>query len=274
MRRRPLCPRSRSPENSARPERIPWGKSLASWHARRAKMGYYLATVRCLRSILISSALPLLACSSTVPTTVTAGPDGSRLDAGPIAKVPIGMSPVRGPEDAWVTMIEFGDFECPFCGAEEPIVEALVQAYPVDLRLVFKNFPLTTIHPYAEGAAVAAECAKAQGDFWKMHDLLYANQNALQSQNLSTYAKESGVDLMAWQACLATQPPVDAIYADVALATSVGVDATPTFFVNGEIVVGAVPEAQLQAVIEAARTRAEASGVPRASYYDTVILGQ
>jgi protein-disulfide isomerase len=171
-------------------------------------------------------------------------------------------------------MIEFGDFECPFCGAEEPIVEALVQAYPVDLRLVFKNFPLTTIHPYAEGAAVAAECAKAQGDFWKMHDLLYANQNALQSQNLSTYAKESGVDLMAWQACLATQPPVDAIYADVALATSVGVDATPTFFVNGEIVVGAVPEAQLQAVIEAARTRAEASGVPRASYYDTVILGQ
>jgi protein-disulfide isomerase len=171
-------------------------------------------------------------------------------------------------------MIEFGDFECPFCGAEEPVIAALLQMYPKDLRVVFKNFPLTTIHPYAEGAAIAAECAGAQGDFWAMHDQLYAHQNDLESQNLPTYAQAAGVDLPTWQACLSTQPPVDAINADVALATSVGVDATPTFFVNGAIVVGAVPEAELQAVIEAARTRAEASGVPRASYYDTVILGQ
>jgi protein-disulfide isomerase len=114
----------------------------------------------------------------------------------------------------------------------------------------------------------------AQGDFWTMHDLLYANQDALQSQNLPTYAQMAGVDVKAWQACLSTQPPVQAIDADVALATSVGVDATPTFFINGEMVVGAVPEATLQAVIEAARMRAQASGVPRASYYDQVILGQ
>jgi len=227
-----------------------------------------------LRSFRIVCALPIFACSASSTSAPAVPMDGSTSEQGPIAKVPVGTSPVRGPSDAWVTMIEFGDFECPFCGAEEPIVEALVQAYPKDLRLVFKNFPLTTIHPYAEGAAVAAECAGAQGDFWTMHDLLYANQDALQSQNLPTYAKMAGVHVTAWQACLSTQPPVQAIDADVALATSVGVDATPTFFINGEMVVGAVPEATLQAVIEAARMRAEASGVPRASYYDKVILGQ
>jgi protein-disulfide isomerase len=171
-------------------------------------------------------------------------------------------------------MIEFGDFECPFCGAEEPIVEALLQAYPDDLRLVFKNFPLTSIHPYAEGAAIAAECAGSQGDFWKMHDLLYANQDALQSQDLPTYAMAAGVDLTTWQACLSTAPPVNAVDADVALGATVGVDATPTFFVNGVMVLGAVPQSQLQAVIEETRAEAEASGVPRAQYYDTVILGQ
>ncbi len=236
------------------------------------------ATMLCLRSVRTLFALPLIACSSGSPAAATAAgldrSDGATLDAGPIAKVPVGTSPVRGPSDAWVTMVEFGDFECPFCGAEEPIVEALVKAYPTDLRLVFKNFPLTTIHPYAEGAAIAAECADAQGDFWTMHDLLYANQDALQSQNLPTYAQTAGVDVPTWQACLSTQPPVDAIDADVALATSVGVDATPTFFINGQIVVGAVAQSQLQTVIEAARAQAEASGVPRASYYETVILGQ
>ncbi len=248
----------------------PWfAGTLASSNVRRLDS----ASMLCVRSLAIVFALAIFAClwgcSSAPPTAVAAGSDGSAP-----AKVPVGTSPVRGPSDAWVTTVEFGDFECPFCGAEEPIVEALLQAYPKDLRLVFKNFPLTTIHPYAEDAAVAAECANAQGDFWAMHDQLYANQGALESENLPTYAQAAGVDLKAWQACLTTQPPVDAIDADVALATSLGVEGTPTFFVNGEIVVGAVPQSQLQAVIEAARAQAEASGVPRASYYDKVILGQ
>lgn len=256
-----------------------WGCDPFASEGAAGEHEYYdEATMFSLRSLRTVWALPLFACSSAAApaalTAGTAGTDASTPDAGSLAKVPVGTSPVRGPDDAWVTMIEFGDFECPFCGEEEPVVEALVEAYPTDLRLVFKNFPLTTIHPYAEGAAVAAECADAQGDFWPMHDLLYANQNALQSQNLPTYAQAAGVDLTLWQACLSTSTPVDAIDADVALGASVGVEGTPTFFINGEIVVGAFPQSALQAIIEAARTQAEASGVPRASYYDTVILGQ
>jgi protein-disulfide isomerase len=208
------------------------------------------------------------------------GADSSSTDApvgtddAPVTKVPIGTSPVRGPGDAWVTLVEFGDFECPFCGEEEPVVEALLAMYPADLRLVWKNFPLTTIHPYAQGAAIAAECADEQGLFWPMHDLLYANQNALTSTDLTNYAGQvQGLDVATWQACLSTAPPAQGVSDDVALGTMVGVGGTPTFFVNGEAVVGAVPQATLQGVIETKRAEAEASGVPRAQYYDTVILG-
>jgi protein-disulfide isomerase len=196
-------------------------------------------------------------------------------DDAPVTKVAVGTSPVRGPADAWVTLVEFGDFECPFCGEEEPVVQALLAMYPADLRLVWKNFPLTSIHPYAQGAAVAAECADEQGQFWPMHDLLFANQGALTSTDLTTYAGEiPGLDMATWQACLTTAPPAQVIANDIALGGSVGVNGTPTFFVNGEMVLGAVPQATLQAVIETKRAEAEASGVPRAQYYDVVILGQ
>lgn len=223
-------------------------------------------------------ALGIAACSSG-PVNSGATGDAAVADAGagddtPVIKVPVGTSPVRGPADAWVTLIEFGDFECPFCGEEEPVVEALLALYPTDLRLVWKNFPLTTIHPFAQGAAIAAACADEQGEFWPMHDLLYANQTALTSADLASYAQQAGVDVPTWQACLTTAAPAQVIADDETLAGSVGVSATPTFFVNGAIVVGAVPQAQLQAVIETKRSEAEASGVPRAQYYDTVILGQ
>jgi protein-disulfide isomerase len=195
-------------------------------------------------------------------------------DDAPVIQVPIGTSPVRGPADAWVTLVEFGDFECPFCGEEEPVVEALLAMYPADLRLVWKNFPLTSIHPYAQGAAIAAECADEQSLFWPMHDVLYANQSALTPTDLANYAGGvQGLDVTSWQACLTAPAPAQVIANDEALGGTVGVGGTPTFFVNGEAVVGAVPQATLQGVIEAKRAEAEASGVPRAQYYDTVILG-
>jgi protein-disulfide isomerase len=217
--------------------------------------------------------------SSSSASPDDASPPTIRVDAAdagssrPLFKVPLGPSPVRGPGDAWVTMVEFGDYECPYCGAEEPIVRALLQAYPTQLRLVFKNFPLTSIHPYAQGAAIAAECAQAQGLFWPMHDLLLQNQTALESQNLPTYAAQAGLDMTTWQACLMTAAPAQAVAADVTLGTTLGVSGTPTFFINGQEVVGAVPIAQLQAVIEAQLAIAEASGVPAAQYYDAVVLG-
>lgn len=226
---------------------------------------------------------PFLACSSvpqratvdTLPTIPTGAYSGEN-DTGPddaVVKVPIGTSPTRGPADAWVTMVEFADFECPPCGEAEPILSALLEEYSGDLRLVFKNLPLTDIHPDAQGAAIAAECASAQGAFWQMHDLLFANQDFLDGESLPTYAQAAGVDLNAWQQCLSTEPPLDAIGIDVGLATSLGIRGTPTFVINGQRVVGVLAQSQFEAVINAARDRAQASGLPRSQYYDTAILG-
>jgi len=238
------------------------------------------------RSFAVGWLLGLLGSACSSSSLLESGPIGASTgdaaasarvtatDAGALVKVPIGSSPIRGPTGAWVTMVEFADFECPFCGEEEPVVEALLQAYPDDLRLVFKNFPLTSIHPYAQGAAIAAECAGQQGDFWPMHDILFANQTALESANLPGYTQQAGVDLTTWQACLTTEPPVDAIDADVALGMSIGVAGTPTFVINGQMIVGAVPQSQLESVIETSLTAAQASGVPSSEYYDEVILGE
>jgi protein-disulfide isomerase len=171
-------------------------------------------------------------------------------------------------------MVEFGDFECPPCGDAEPIVSALLGEYSADLRLVFKNFPLTDIHPYAQGAAIGAECAGAQGAFWEMHDLLFANQDSLDSAYLLTYAQSAGVDVSAWQQCLATKPPRDAVDADVALGKSIRVRGTPTFLINGLRALGVPTRQQFEAIINAERARAEGSDVPRSEYYDTVVLAQ
>jgi protein-disulfide isomerase len=241
-----------------------------------------MVRVRCLVSAL---ALAIIACGSpserklvdTIPNNVpmpsySGTPDTSAQDAGALVKVPLGTSPVRGPSDAWVTMIEFGDFECPACGYEEPILQALLQEYSNDLRLVFKHFPLTDIHPYAQGAAIAAECAGAQGAFWKMHDLLFLNQDALAPDKLPTYAVQAGINATTFEQCLSTQPPRDTVAADVALGDSIRARGTPTFVINGLLIFGDFTRPQLKTMINPARAQAEASGVPRSEYYDTVIL--
>jgi protein-disulfide isomerase len=202
----------------------------------------------------------------------TGAANTSEVAAGAFAKVPVGTSPIRGPSDAWVTVIEFGDFECPPCGAEEPVLQALLAERPNDLRLVFKNFPLTKIHPFAQGAAVAAECAAAQGAFWPMHDLLFSNQDALQSENLPTYAQSADLNVPAWQECVSTQPPLDAIAADVALGNAIGLRGTPTLVVNGVSFEGALRRSKLDAIVAEAMARAQASGVSSSQYYDSVIL--
>lgn len=202
----------------------------------------------------------LVACGQSSSTA------GSRL------KVPVGDSPQRGPSDAWVTVVEFADFECPFCRKEEQVVADVESFYAGDLRVVFKHFPLTSLHPHAQAAAVAAECADQQWKFWEMHDLLF--QTALDDATLLADAEQvPGLDVTAWQACVGSTAPSSAISTDVALANSVGIDATPTFVVNGVVVVGAVPEGDLRAVIDRARAQAVASGIPRAEYYDKAVLG-
>jgi protein-disulfide isomerase len=181
-------------------------------------------------------------------------------------------SPQRGPADAWVTVVEFADFQCSYCRVEEPVVAGLLAIYPDDLRLVFKHFPLTSIHDHAQAAAVAAECAGEQDRFWQMHDLLFTT--ALDSAALLADAGQvSGLDVIAWQACLASQRPLAVISQDLALASSLDLPGTPTFVVNGWPAFGALPESDLRAIVDRARTEATASGIPRAEYYQRAVLG-
>jgi protein-disulfide isomerase len=169
-------------------------------------------------------------------------------------------------------VVEFADFECPFCRSEEAVVEGIESIYGGDLRLVFKHFPRTSIHPHAQAAAIAASCAGNQGKFWEMHDLLF--KGAIDDAALLSDAGQVGLDVAAWQGCIGTPDPASRIAEDVALATSLGINGTPTFVVNGVEIVGAVPESDLRTTIDHARAVAVASGIPRADYYDKAVLGK
>lgn len=149
----------------------------------------------------------------------------------------------------------------------------LVAAYGSDLRVVYKHLLAPpTVHPNAQAAAVAAECAHAQGKFWELHDLLFTT--ALDDATLLADAQQvPGLDVSAWQACLATSAPAARVAADVALGTSLAIPGTPTFVINGQEVVGAVAESNLRFVIDNARATAIGSELPRSEYYDKAILG-
>ena len=193
--------------------------------------------------IALSLLLAATACGCRASTV-----DATVIDAG--VSVDAGDSPSQGPASAKVVVIEFGDFECPYCGEEEAVVEQMLNDYSGRIRFVFKEYPLTSIHPYAELAAEAALAANAQGQFWPYHDLLYANQTALARSDLDSYASSLGLDMTKFDAALDQGTYAPAVAADVAQGTADGVNATPTFFVNEVMVVGAVPYSTLESVID------------------------
>jgi Na+/H+ antiporter NhaA len=140
---------------------------------------------------------------------------------------------VRGPLDAPVTLVEYGDFECPYCGRAEPVVRQLAQAFGDELRFVFRHLPLVEVHEHALTAAHAAEAAAAQGRFWEMHDLLFAHQDALIYPDLMRYAAELGLDVDRFGEDLRSRRFADRIRRDVDGADASGAAGTPTMFVNG-----------------------------------------
>ena len=164
--------------------------------------------------------------------------------------------PARGRAGAPVTIVEFGDFQCPFCKQEESILKTLVAKYPDQVRLVFRELPLTNVHPDAMSAATAAVCADRQGKFWDMHDAMYADQTALKADALKSTAVRLGLDSGRFSACLADHSTTRAIEDDVSAADELGVSATPSFFINGRPVIGSVPAEKLEAVIVAELHRA------------------
>jgi len=141
---------------------------------------------------------------------------------------------VQGPADAAVTLLEYGDYECPFCGAAYPIVKQVQETMGERLRFVFRNFPITTAHPHAEQAAEAAEAAAAQGQFWPMHDLLYENQRHLETDDLIAYASRLGLDVPRFQRELAHHVHAARVREDFMSGVRSGVNGTPTFYIDGE----------------------------------------
>jgi len=140
---------------------------------------------------------------------------------------------IQGAAEAPATLLEYGDYECPFCGAAYPIVKEVQSRLGDRLRFVFRNFPITTSHPHAELAAEAAEAADAQRKFWEMHDLLYESQQHLEAADLHRYAEQLGLDVGRFDNELARHVHAERVREDFMSGVRSGVNGTPTFYLNG-----------------------------------------
>ncbi len=169
---------------------------------------------------------------------------------GPQKQVSDGDFAALGPEDAAVTIVEFGDFECPYCGRNYPIFRWIKERYGDRVRLVYRHFPVATIHPNAAYAAEASECAREQGKFWQYHDVLYEHQDALTKNDLLSYAGTVKLDMDKFQQCIASGRMQPRIRADVQAALQAGVSGTPTFFINGYRWEGFVSQQQWEQILE------------------------
>ncbi len=170
-------------------------------------------------------------------------------NAAPIADVVTADDPQVGPADAKVTIVEFADFECPYSHEAFTSVRQILAEFPNDVRLIYRDSPLDSIHPRARAAARAANCAAAQGKFLVMHDKLYQNAGAFKDNDLSFYAQQIGLDPLRFEQCLADAETNAEIDRDVADAQNAGVRGTPTFFINGARVEGAIPYPILRDIV-------------------------
>jgi Na+/H+ antiporter NhaA len=166
---------------------------------------------------------------------------------------------IRGPADAPVTLVEYADFECPYCGQAEPVIRELLAEFGRDLRYVFRHLPLEDVHEHARLAAEAAEAAGAQGKFWEMHDLLFQHQDALNKWDLIQYAEQLGLDMEQFEAKLRKRKFAPRVAHDVESADLSGVTGTPTFFANGRRHHGAFNLAELTALVRSALSHADGS---------------
>jgi protein-disulfide isomerase len=169
---------------------------------------------------------------------------------------------VRGSNDAPVTLVEYGDYECPYCGQAEVVIRDLLASFGDDLRYVWRHLPLNDVHGYAQMAAEAAEAAAAQRAFWPMHDMLIGHQDELTPEDLDRYAAELGLDLERFRDDLRHRRHSDRVAEDVGSADASGVAGTPSFFINGLRHHGAYDAATLASAVRSARLRAQVPRVP------------
>jgi protein-disulfide isomerase len=157
-----------------------------------------------------------------------------RTHFAPRLVLPVGeRDHIRGSASAPVTLVEYGDYQCPYCGMANPIVDEIRRELGDGLRFVFRNFPLTEVHPHAEHAAEIAEAAGAHHKFWEMHDILYAHQDALDDHHLAEYAASLGLPASEVSRALGQHAYSDRVREDFMSGVRSGVNGTPTFFING-----------------------------------------
>ncbi len=159
------------------------------------------------------------------------------------------VGPAKGPENAPVTIVEFSDFQCPYCARLAPTVDEVVKNYGDKVRVVFRQFPLN-FHPFAQKAAEASLCAHEQGKFWELHDAMFQNQQQLAVENLKAKATELGLNAEQFNSCVDTGKYAQAVTADLEAGSQAGVSGTPALFVNGRFINGAVPYADVAKVID------------------------
>jgi protein-disulfide isomerase len=175
------------------------------------------------------------------PVTVTLEP--------PRVQMADGGHPARGPANAPVEMIEFSDFQCPFCQRANPTVEQVLKTYGDRIRFVYRHFPLPS-HPNARPSAEAAQCAEEQGKFWEYHDRLFANSAKLTDADLKAHAASVGLDAASFNACFDGHQQKARVDADIAAGEAAGVNGTPAFFINGRAIDGAQPYDVFKRVID------------------------
>jgi protein-disulfide isomerase len=195
-------------------------------------------------------------------------------DAAATYKVPIDGAQARGPAGAKVTIVEWADFQCPFCSRVDPTISELMKDYEGEVRHVFMHNPLP-MHNRALPAAIAAEAAGRQGKFWQMYALLFENQHELGDEAILKYAKKLKLNAKKFKRDLADPQLAEHIKQQQELATSLGARGTPAFFVNGRFLSGAQPKDAFKVLIEEELIEADkllGQGVPRTRLYDTIIV--
>ena len=191
--------------------------------------------------------LPLAAAAAAAPAARPRRPN--RPDANRQYDVDLGDAPIRGGEKAVVTIVEWSDFQCPFCTRVAPTLAKIEEEYGDRVRLAFKHMPLS-IHPQAAAAHAAAEAAHRQGKFWEMHDRIFANQRDLSVPTLEGYAKALDLDMDQFRSDMGAEEVAKRINSDLQQAGSLGVTGTPSFFINGKFLSGAQPFANFKRVID------------------------
>lgn len=191
----------------------------------------------------------LVAMNEARPSAAPAAARPGRPDPTRIYSVKIGDAPRKGGENAKVSIVEFSDFQCPYCSRVTPTLKQIEKEYGSQVQIAFKHLPLS-MHAKAPAAHAAAQAAHEQGKFWEMHDLIFANQKEMSPEKYEQYAAEMGLDLARFKKDVASPSIKKKVEADSAEAASLGITGTPAFLVNGRYLSGAQPFANFKRVID------------------------